>query len=232
MRQYLKQRKVRSFVQSVHERASSAEVRGLGTQERPMDREKSARSTAIELQKIRALVYRAEKSISRGHKEEAENFYIQALTVNTYAHHVQAALAKLYLESGKLEKAEALYKEALRAGEDPTYYANLGLTYYQQGKFEQSCFAYREAYNRDTQNPDRSFTLGRACMAAGQFEHAVDFLEKASVRLSRNTELLRMLAESYERLGKIGDAQETYRKINRLVPYDETVKAKIAACAG
>lgn len=230
-RVYFQQRKVRSFVQSVEKRTASAEERGMGGEEQVLDREKNTRSSAIELQKIRALVYKAEKAVARGIQNEAEHFYIQALTVNPNAHHVQAALAKLYLEMGRSAKAEALYKEALRNCEDPTYYANLGLVYYQQEKYDLACFAYREAYMRDVQNPDRAFTLGRACMAARQHEDAADFLEKASVRLSRNTELLRLLANCYEQLGQRDNASDVYKKINRLEPYDQEVKARLAALA-
>ena len=85
--------------------------------------------------------------------------------------------------------------------------------------------------NRDPANPERSFALGRACIAAHRFQEAAPLLEKASMRLPRNTQLLHMLADCYMQLGHKEEAEETYRRINKLEPYDEAVKAKIASLA-
>ncbi|MBU1911204.1 tetratricopeptide repeat protein, partial [Patescibacteria group bacterium] len=109
---------------------------------------------------------------------------------------------------------------------------NLGLAYYRQQKFALACEAYAAALERDQANPERLAALGRALFANNRFMEAAENLEKATARLSRNTELLRILAESYMQMGDTPSAEETYKKINKLEPYDEEVKEKLSALAG
>jgi len=144
---------------------------------------------------------------------------------------VQAQLAKLYLTTERENKAEALYKELLQQRQDVSFFANLGLAYYRQEKYVEACQAYQEALNREPHVSERSFALGRACIAAKRYAEAALLLEKASVRMSRDTQLLHLLAECYMQLGQTEKAEETYRRINRLEPYDEEVKAKLLSLA-
>jgi cytochrome c-type biogenesis protein CcmH/NrfG len=113
--------------------------------------------------------------------------------------------------------------------DDVTFHANLGLAYYRQEKFLEACQSYQEALNRDPKNPERCSALGRACIAARRFEEAAALIEKAVQFLTRDTELLHMLAECYLQSGEREKAEEVYRRIHKLEPYNEDVKAKIAA---
>lgn len=192
---------------------------------------KSPRTSAIELQQVRSLVRLAEKALAQNRLEEAERLFIQALTIHPHAYDVQAQLAKLYLTTNRESKAEAMYKELLQNRDDVSFHSNLGLAFYRQAKYVEACHAYQEALNRDPQMPERSAALGRACIAAQRFEEAAPLLEKATVRLSRDTVLLHLLAECYLQLGHADKAEETYRRINKLEPYDEAVKAKLVSLA-
>ncbi|MBI5155671.1 tetratricopeptide repeat protein, partial [Candidatus Peregrinibacteria bacterium] len=107
----------------------------------------------------------------------------------------------------------------------------LGLAYYRQGKFVEACQAYQEALNRDPQTPERSSALGRACIAAQRFEEAAPLLEKATQRLARDTELLSLLADCYLQLGMKDKAEDAYRRINKIEPYNEEVKSKLVSLA-
>jgi len=234
MRMLLRNRNVRRFVRSVRQRFASMEERGVvfveeTKVERP--RKKSLRTSAIELQQVRSLVRAVEKALVQGKVEEAERLFIQALTIQPQAWDVKAQLAKLYLTTGRESKAEAMYKELVEQHDDVSFYSNLGLAYYRQEKYIEACQAYQEALNRDPQTPERSAALGRACIAARRFEEAAPLLEKAVKRLSRDIELLHLLAECYIQLGFKEMAEETYRRINRLEPYDEEVKAKLLSLA-
>ncbi len=225
----LRNRGIRRFVRSVKQRFQFVEDRGaLLVEETKLSRpRKSPRLSAIELQEVRTLVRSAEKSLVQSKSEEAERLFIQALTIQPQAWDVQAQLAKLYLTTGRENKAEAMYKELLQHRDDVSFHANLGLAYYRQEKYIEACQAYQEALNRDSQSPERSAALGRACIAAHRFEEAAPLLEKACARLSRSTELLHLLAECYLQLGHADKAEGVYRRINRLEPYDEEVKAKL-----
>ncbi len=229
----LRNRAVRRFVRGVKQRFDSVEERGaVIVDETPMHRpRKSPRASAIELQQVRTIVREAEKALGMQRMEEAERLFIQALTIQPQAWDVQAQLAKLYLLTDRENKAEALYKEILLHRDDVSFHANLGLAYYRQEKYLDACQAYQEALNRDPQTPERAAALARACIAAQRFGEAAPLLEKACMRLSRNTELLHLLAECYIQIGQADRAEATYRRINRLEPYDEEVKRKILSLA-
>lgn len=225
----LHQRTVRRFVRSIRQRLQSAEDRGaLSVEEiRAPKPAKNPRTSAVEMQQVRSLVRSAEKALAQEKVEDAERFLIQALTIHPHAHDVRAELAKLYLTTGRESKAEAMYRELLLNRDDVSFHSNLGLAYYRQEKYVDACYAYQEALNRDPKNPERSAALGRACIAAHRFEEAAPLLEKACAFLSRDTELLHLLAECYLQLSMKEKAEEAYRRINKLEPYDEDVKAKL-----
>ncbi len=227
----LQNRAVRRFVRSIRLRSDSAEQR-VPAEETALPRSAAnPRASAIQMQQVRTLMREAEKAVVQGKLEEAERCYIQALTVRSDADDVQAELAKLYLTMGRHAKAEALYRELITRNDDVSYFSNLGLAYYKQQKYQEACQSYQEALNRDPANPERSYALGRACMAARRYEEAAPLLDKASQRMSRDTGLLHMLAECYLQLGYKDHAEEAYRRINKLQPYDEDVKAKLSSLA-
>lgn len=233
VRMLLRTRAVRRFVRSVRDRFDQVEDRGaVLLEETHVEKpRKSPRVSAIELQQVRSLVRLAEKALGQNKMEEAERAFIQALTVQPNAIDVQAELAKLYLTTGRENKAEAMYRELLQHRDEISFHANLGLAYYNQEKYVEACQAYQEALNRDPQNPDRSASLGRACIAAHRFEEAAPLLEKATQRLSRDTELLHLLAECYLQLAQPEKAEEVYKRINKIEPYNEEVKSKLVSLA-
>ena len=227
----LRNRGVRRLVRSMKMRFQSVEDRGaVLVEERVVDKpRRNPRTSAIELQKVRSLMRAAEKEIALQNSGEAEHLMIQALTINPDATDTQAELAKLYLTTAREAKAEALYRELITKRDDVSFFSNLGLAYYMQGKYVDACYAYQEALNRDPQTPERSAALGRACIAARRFKEAAPLLEKAILRLARDTELLHLLAECYVQLADNTKAGEVYRRINKIEPYNEGVKQKISA---
>ncbi len=231
----LRMRSVRRFVRSIRKRTVDAAERGalLSGIETPIarPRRRDFRTSAIELQKVRSLVRQAEKTQAQRKYSDAESLLIQALTISPASHDIQAQLARLYLETERPAKAEAMYREILEREDEVSFHANLGLACYKQGKYIEACAAYRGALERDPKNPVRQAALGRACIAGGDFERAVQELEKACARLSRDTELLHLLAFSYEKLSAWDQAQAVYRRINKLEPYNEGVKEKITSLA-
>lgn len=230
MRVALRNRNVRKFVRGVKQRTEKAKERGLSMRETRVEKAHlSPRASAVAMQKARSLLREAEKAIARRSYDEAERLLIQVLTTDPTSSEGQAHLAKLYIKTDRNAKAEALYRELLMEQSDISFHANLGLACYKQGKYEESCVAYQEAFNLDPKSPERAAALGRACIAAKHYEEAAQLLEFATERLARDVALLTMLADCYERLGNKGAAQDTYQKIHRLQPYDESIKEKIAA---
>lgn len=226
----MRNRSVRKFVRSIRQRSDSIpDPKVLVGETQIIKPKKNPRTSAIEMQQVRTLVRQAEKALAQSKTDEVERLLIQALTIDPLATDVRAELAKLYLKTNREAKAEAMYKELLRSTKDVSYHANLGLAYYRQEKFEDACFAYQEALNMDARNPERSAALGRACIAARRFKEAAPLLEKATERIARDTSLMHLLAECYMQLGLNDRAEEVYRRIHKLQPYDEKVKEKLSS---
>jgi len=233
MRGVLRSRNVRRIVHSVRKGFHSAKERNAKfLPDTVLEKtRKSPRTCAVELQQVKTLLRQAEKSLAKQDARAAERALIQALTIQPDAKEVQAELARLYLDSNREPKAEALYRELLQTVPDPALYANLGLSCYKQEKFVEACFAYQEALNLDPKDPSRSYDLGRACIAAHRFADAAPLLEKAAASLTKDTALLHLLAQCYLQLKESEKAEEVYRRINRLEPGDEEVKKKITSLA-
>lgn len=229
LRIMVRQRTIRRFVRSVRQRFESAEARGaVLITETPIEKpRKNPRTSAIELQQVRTLLRSADKARKQHRPEEVERLLIQALTIHPHDLDVRAQLATLYLTSDRESKAEAMYRELLTQRDDVSFHSNLGLAYYRQGKYLDACQAYQEALNRDPRNPERCASLGRACIAAQRFDEAAALLEKASQFMARDTEILHLLAECYLQIDNREMAEDAYRRINKLEPYNEDVKAKM-----
>ncbi len=229
----LRNRSVRKFVRSMKQRSEIAQERGglSSSGESPTKENRNCRKSATDFQEMRLLLRRAEKAEVQKKYDEAEKYYIQALTILPDAVEIQAQLARLYLRTEREQKAVALYEKLLQENDDISYFANLGLAYYKLGQFGKSCVAYEAAFSRDANNPERAASLGRACMAARRYDRAAPLLEKACDRLTRDTELLSLLAECYSHLQDLEHARKTYQKINKLEPYNEDVKKKLEELA-
>lgn len=232
MRVGLKNRNIRKFVHGVKARTEKAQERGLTMRETRIEKPtRGSRTSAVAMQKLRSLLREAEKTSAREDYAETERILIQALTVAPESHEARAELAKVYLLTGRDAKAEAVYIDLLQDRIEISYYANLGLACYRQRKYEQAYAAYNDAMNLDPKTPERSAALGRTCMALGKFSEATELLEKASERLVRDTDLLFLIAKSYEALGDLASAEQTYKRIHKLQPYNEIAKEKLQSFA-
>ena len=227
----LKQQAIRRFVRNMKQRLHAVDTCTGQIGEKTIERCSTAHLRAADVQKIRGFVCSAQKALARQKIEDAERYFIQALTVSAHAYDVRAELAKLYLTTERASKAEAMYRELILDRPEVSFFANLGLACYQQGKFTDACAAYKEAYEQDPKNPMRAASLGRSCMAAGLMAEAAQYLEKASLGCARDTELLRLLAECYVHVGDRPSAQDAYRRVNKLEPYDEDIKERMLALA-
>ena len=187
------------------------------------------RVSAIKMQESRTLLRDAERHLSQGRLEDAERSLIQALTARPDADDVREALADLYLKTERFQKAEALLRELIETGNDPGIYAKHGEACLRLQKFDVAIESYSFAYDRDPHNLDRAAALGQAYSAAGDCEHAIPLLEKVVARSGNNVDLLQLLADCYQALDQNAAAQEMYRRLNKVRPYDEEVKEKLVA---
>ena len=224
----VKNRNIRKFVHGVKARTEKARERGLSMKETRVEKPtRGTRTSAVAMQKLRSLLREAEKANSREHYDETERILIQAITVAPESHEARAELAKVYLLTDRDAKAEAIYIDLLQDRIEISFYANLGLACYRQKKYAKAYEAYKNALQLDPKNPERSASLGRTCMALGQCKEGVELLEKASERMPRETSILFLIARCYEQLGNLSAAENAYKRIHKLQPYNELVRAKL-----
>jgi Flp pilus assembly protein TadD len=229
----LRSRNVRRIARSVKNGFSSVEKRNakLLPDTPAVKKHRSPRESAIALQKSRTLLREAERALMKQDTIAAERALIQALTIKPEDMDIKVSLARIYLESGRETKAEALYHDLVQTKESAALFGSLGLACYKQEKFLEACEAYRKALDLDPRNPERSYDLGRACIATRRFKEAVPLLHKAANALPRDLALLHLLAQCYMQISDLELAEEIYKRINKLDPRDEEVKARIGELA-
>jgi tetratricopeptide (TPR) repeat protein len=142
--------------------------------------------------------------------------------VERYSHEAQKALA------------EARYADAERAFEKlrelepgvPEIYANLGLVYFQERKFDQAVPALRHALKLNPSLPKLDTLLAMSLSELGQYKEALPNLEKGFHR-STDVAIKRMcglqLERAYTWLHQDSKAVEVALELDRLYPNDPEV---------
>jgi tetratricopeptide (TPR) repeat protein len=139
-----------------------------------------------------------------------------------------------YSQEGQKALAEARYPDAERAFEKlrslepdvPEIYANLGLIYFQEKKFEQAVPSLRHALKVNPALPKLDILLAMSLSELGQYQEAMPGLEKGFHR-SADTAIKRMcglqLERAYTWLHEDGKAVEVALDLDRLYPDDPEV---------
>jgi tetratricopeptide (TPR) repeat protein len=139
-----------------------------------------------------------------------------------------------YSQEGQKALAEARYPDAERAFEElrrlepdvPEIYANLGLIYFQEKKFEQAVPSLRHALKVNPVLPELDTLLAMSLSELGQYQEALPGLEKG-FRRSADTAIKRMcglqLERAYTWLHEDGKAVEVALDLDRLYPNDPEV---------
>ena len=139
-----------------------------------------------------------------------------------------------YSQEGQKALAEARYPDAERAFEKlrslepdvPEIYANLGLIYFQEKKFEQAVPSLRHALKDNPALPKLDTLLAMSLSELGQYQEARPGLEKGFHR-SADTAIKRMcglqLERAYTWLHEDGKAVEVALDLDRLYPDDPEV---------
>jgi tetratricopeptide (TPR) repeat protein len=139
-----------------------------------------------------------------------------------------------YSQEGQKALAESRYPDAERAFEKlrslepdvPEIYANLGLIYFQQKKFEQAVPSLRHALKVNPALPKLDTLLAMSLSELGQYREALPGLEKGFHR-SPDTAIKRMcglqLERAYTWLHEDGKAVEVALDLDHLYPNDPEV---------
>jgi tetratricopeptide (TPR) repeat protein len=139
-----------------------------------------------------------------------------------------------YSQEGQKALAEARYPDAEQAFEKlrslepdvPEIYANLGLIYFQEKKFEQAVPSLRHALKLNPALPGLDTLLAMSLSELGEYQEALPGLEKGFHR-SADPAIKRMsglqLERAYSWLSQDGKAVEVALELDRLYPNDPEV---------
>jgi tetratricopeptide (TPR) repeat protein len=103
-------------------------------------------------------------------------------------------LAAYYYESGEVEKALALYKQALIINPDVRLYLAIGHIYHNVGYFKHEIDSYMAAVDMDTTNVDALFYLATAYYEQDMLISAKTVSEKA-LKIAPNNKAIVDLTE-------------------------------------
>jgi Flp pilus assembly protein TadD len=105
----------------------------------------------------------------------AETAYKKALELKPSYSEANAALLRVYQESGQAEKVTEL---AASAGSDPKVQFNLGVTFLNAGKGEEALAAFQKASAADPSNAEPYFYMGTVLVGQNKVPDAITNLEK------------------------------------------------------
>ena len=109
--------------------------------------------------------------------EGAIDAYERAVAADPALLKARINLGCLLHEKGRLEKAEAVYRDALRAhGDDPVLLFDIGVLLDDRGRRLEAAEAYRAALRRDPAFADCHFNLALLCERLGRPKDAIQHL--------------------------------------------------------
>jgi tetratricopeptide (TPR) repeat protein len=140
------------------------------------------------------------------------------------------SLALDELMKGRLPEAEAQFRRIIAlAPDDPSGYANLGITHLRAGRFEEAERELRRARRLDPGNADIGLSLARVLAASGRTAEARSLLDQLLADDADNPRVLYALAELDA--GEPGVGRESYearlRRILALRPTNLAVRIQL-----
>lgn len=104
---------------------------------------------------------------------------------------------------------------------------NVGLIYYETGKYEKAAMAFEQAIDMESGLAARYIAYAKVQEKMGDHKKMVASLEKA-VELEPNTQSLRILADAYERIGEMELAEGIKQKVQKMIVPQRAARQQIA----
>jgi tetratricopeptide (TPR) repeat protein len=125
------------------------------------------------------------------------------------------------LEAGRLDAADASFREILRAGGDrPFVHHNLGIALQRRGRHDEAIAEFRIAARQDPSYGPAFLLAGASLLALGRPSQAIADLERAVKLMPRELAPRLQLADACERTGNVRRLVAEYREIVALAPDD------------
>lgn len=140
------------------------------------------------------------------------------------AHNISVPTTQSYLFDAAIN---AFQKAADAEPNNLNHKVKLGAAYVEQGTNPmQGVTMLLDVAKQDSTNIEAQFTLGKFSMVSGQFEKAINRLEKVLHSQPQNSEALFLIAEAYRNMGNISKAVEYFEKCKQQID-NEAIRTEI-----
>lgn len=169
---------------------------------------------------------RAEMAIAKKQFSDAKRYLIQAMSMTDEDFPVAVKLAKVYLESGDLKRAETLYRKLLEEHtDDPEIYESLGQIMLKKKAYKEAIQAYVRAVELDDKDDQKFLALGKLYHLMMRYSVAAECFKRAAELRPRDVDYLFLLADSCVNDDDYENALFTYERILTIEPYNERAKS-------
>ncbi len=169
---------------------------------------------------------RAEMAIAKNQFTEAKKYLIQAMSMTDDDYSVVIRLAKVYLESGDLKRAETMYRKLLEDNtENPEVYESLGRILLKRKAYKEAIQAYVRAVELDDKDDQKFLALGKLYHLMMRYSVAAECFKRAAELRPREVNYLFLLADSCAADDDYENALFTYERILTIEPYNERAKS-------
>ncbi len=169
---------------------------------------------------------RAEMAIAKNQLSEAKKYLIQALSLAENDLPAATKLAKVYMESGDLKRAETLYRKLLdEDSSNPDIYASIGKIMLKKKSYKEAIQAYVRAVELDDKDDQKFLALGKLYHLMMRYSVAAECFKRAAELKPREVNYLFLLADSCAADDDYENALFTYERILTIEPYNEKAKS-------
>lgn len=125
-------------------------------------------------------------------------------------------LGEIYSNKKNYEEAEKFFKEAyLNDTTNTKYLFNLALSNFLLKRYKESITYFEKYAQKNPEEADVYEYIGRACHLTGGYDKALENYKKA-LSLKEKSEIYRLIADCYSKLGKTKEALEAIKKASEL----------------
>ncbi|MBU0727057.1 tetratricopeptide repeat protein [Patescibacteria group bacterium] len=167
----------------------------------------------------------ADMAIARQQWNDAKKYLIQAISFAKDELQASLKLAKVYLESGDIRKAESLYRRLLEIAPDsPDIHESIGKILVKKRRYKEAIEAYSRALELDEKDDNKLIALGRLYHLLMHYSYAAECFRRAAELKPREVDYLFNLADSCKADDDYENALFTYEKILTVEPYNDKAK--------
>lgn len=164
---------------------------------------------------------------SQNQFDKAEKCFIEVLAMDPEHQFANNKLGLIYLKKNQNIKAEAIFLKLIEIDhKNATYYSNLALSFYNQGKLKEAYESYKVSVKLNPKE-NRYLSLGQVCMDLNNYKEAANAFSKALELNPKNTELYFFIADILLKIGAIDEAKAYINTYLDEKPYSNRAKEKL-----